>query len=144
FQVGIAQKLAQLPLLSGAAFRLVFLACAVAIWIWGTIRFARVTRVPVEREPAPGAPVGSTNLGTRLGLVLAIVLGSYGFFIYGVMQLGWDFDQMSALFFSMGIAAGLIGGLGVEGTAVAFVDGFASMAFAAMIIGFSRGIYVVL
>src|SRR5256885_832794 len=40
FQVGIAQKLAQLPLLSGSAFRLVFLALAVAIWIWGTIRYA--------------------------------------------------------------------------------------------------------
>ena len=46
-------------------------------------------------------------------------------FLYGVMQLGWDFDQMSALFFAMGVLAGLVGGLGAGGTAQAFVAGFA-------------------
>ena len=65
-------------------------------------------------------------------------------FVYGVMQLGWDFDQMSALFFAMGILAGLIGGLGTAGTAQAFVTGFTSMANAAMLIGFARAIFVVL
>ena len=65
-------------------------------------------------------------------------------FIYGVMRLGWDFDQMSALFFAMGLVAGLIGGLGAGGTARAFVTGFTSMAYAAMLIGFARAIFVVL
>ncbi|MCH8255674.1 MAG: YfcC family protein, partial [Gemmatimonadetes bacterium] len=55
-----------------------------------------------------------------------------------------DFDQMSALFLIMGIVAGLIGGLRVTGTAEAFVKGFRSMAFAALLIGFARAIYVVL
>src|SRR5262249_18766843 len=61
-----------------------------------------------------------------------------------VMRLGWDFDQMSALFFAMGVMCGLIGGLGFEGTARAFVTGFGAMAFAGMIIGFARAIFVVL
>jgi uncharacterized ion transporter superfamily protein YfcC len=76
--------------------------------------------------------------------VLLIVLATFGVFIYGVMQLGWEFDQMSALFFAMGILAGLIGGLGIAGTARGFVTGFASMAYAAMLIGFARAIFVVL
>ena len=42
------------------------------------------------------------------------------------------------------IAAGLIGKLGLEGTAEAYVDGFRSMAYAALIIGFARAIYVVM
>jgi uncharacterized ion transporter superfamily protein YfcC len=50
---------------------------------------------------------------------------------------------MSGLFFIMGILAGLIAGLGVNGTAAAFVEGFRSMAFAGMLIGFARAIYVV-
>ena len=51
---------------------------------------------------------------------------------------------MAALFFVMGVVAGLCGGLGVGGTAAAFVDGFRAMAYAALLIGFARAIYVAL
>jgi uncharacterized ion transporter superfamily protein YfcC len=44
----------------------------------------------------------------------------------------------------MGIIAGLIGGLGITGTANAFIEGFRSMAFAALLIGFARAISVVM
>src|SRR6267378_4356157 len=40
FQVGIAQQLAQMPLLSAAVFWMVFLSAAVCLWIWGTVRYA--------------------------------------------------------------------------------------------------------
>ena len=59
FQVQIAQKLAGLPLLSGAAFRIAIMAVALAGWIWGTWRHARRTRVPsteTERPPIKGGP----------------------------------------------------------------------------------------
>jgi uncharacterized ion transporter superfamily protein YfcC len=51
---------------------------------------------------------------------------------------------MAAVFLLMGILAGLIGGLGVTGTAESFVEGFKGMAFAAILIGFARAVYVVL
>ena len=38
----------------------------------------------------------------------------------------------------------MLGRLGLDGTAEAFVDGFRSMAFAGLLIGFARAIYVVL
>ena len=140
FQVGIAQKLAQVPLLSGWQFRMVFLALALTIWIGATMRLAARTRV----TPAV-APAGATEpLGAHGALVLATVLTTFVVFIYGVMRLGWDFDQMSALFFLMGVTAGLVGGLGITGTCKAFAEGFASMAYAAALIGFARAIFVVL
>ena len=57
FQVGIAQKLAQLPLLSGGGFRLVFLLLALLIWIGGTVRYAQTPpRGPrISRRRRPGA-----------------------------------------------------------------------------------------
>jgi uncharacterized ion transporter superfamily protein YfcC len=51
---------------------------------------------------------------------------------------------MAALFFAMGIVAGLVGGLGVGGTAEAYVAGFRAMAYAALLIGFARAIFVTL
>jgi uncharacterized ion transporter superfamily protein YfcC len=139
FQVGIAQKLAGLPLLSASAFRLVFLALALAFWIAATIRYARKTRTVSEDASVEVAEA----VNKRDGVVLGLVIVAFGIFIVGVMKYGWDFDQMSALFFIMGVIAGLIGGLGFEGTAEAFVEGFRSMAFAGVLIGFARAIYVV-
>ena len=46
FQVQIAQKLAELPLLSGSLFRIFFLIIALALWIGLTTRYAAMTRVP--------------------------------------------------------------------------------------------------
>jgi uncharacterized ion transporter superfamily protein YfcC len=48
------------------------------------------------------------------------------------------------VFFVMGVVAGLVGGLGVGGTAESFVDGFRAMAYAGLLIGFARAITVVL
>lgn len=141
FQVGIGQKLAQLPLYSGASFRTAFLVGALGIWIWGTIRYARRIRV----APGAAAPVDpEVRTGARSGVVLALVLAAFGLLILGVLRLGWGFDELSALFFAMGLAAGLVAGLGWSGTADAFVTGFRSMAGAAMLVGFARSIYVVL
>ena len=140
FQVGIAQQLAQLPLLSGSVFRMAFLAMALGIWIWGTVRYGvrtRATPAP-ESEPATGA------LDRRRGAVLGLVLVAFGTLVAGVLRAGWGFNEMAALFFVMGAVAGIVGGLGVSRTAEAFVAGFRSMAYAALLIGFARAIYVAL
>ena len=144
FQVQIAQKLAGLPLLSGWFFRLCVLAAALAGWILATWRHAERTRRPRGEVGALQAGVPGTELDARSSLVLVIVLTAFAVFVYGVMQLGWDFDQMSAMFFAMGVLAGLAGGLGLGGTARGFVNGFSAMAYAAMLIGFARAIFVVL
>jgi uncharacterized ion transporter superfamily protein YfcC len=141
FQVGIAQKLAALPLLSGAGFRMVFLLVAVAGWTAGTMRHASRNRVLADADTA-SEPHERFDL--RRLLVLAVVLAGFAVFVFGVMRLGWDFDQMAALFLLVGVLAGLIGGLGVSGTADGFVEGFRSMAFAAMLIGFARAVFVAL
>jgi uncharacterized ion transporter superfamily protein YfcC len=143
FLVGIAQKVAGLPLLSGALFRVAFLVPALGLWIWGTLRHAARTRAaPPALRDTRVTP--SADLGPRHGFVLGLVVAGFAVFVYGVLRLGWDFEQMAALFFVMGVAAGFIGGLRVAGTAAAFAEGFGSMASAALLIGFARAIYVVL
>ncbi len=145
FQVGIAQKLAQLPLLSGGTYRLVFLAGALAVWLWGTTRHAVRHRVrpDLAADAAETAAWPATRPG-RPGLVLLLMLGAFGLFAYGVVQLHWEFEQMAALFLGLGLAAGLLGGRGLTGTAEGFVTGFRDIAFSAMLIGFARAIFVVL
>jgi uncharacterized ion transporter superfamily protein YfcC len=142
FQVLIAQKLAQLPPGSGAVFRTVFLLLAMTLWIAATMRFARRTGVNGDAPALDGGPVAP--IGGRNQLILAVVFLSFTVFVVGIMKFHWDFDQLSAPFVAMGIVVGLVGGLGISGTAMAFAEGFASMASAAMLIGAARAISVVL
>jgi uncharacterized ion transporter superfamily protein YfcC len=141
FQVGIAQKLAQLPPLSGGSFRTGFLVLAFVLWTGGVVRYALRTRT------APDSDSVATTVevaGVRTGIILAVVLAAFVLLVFGILQLGWGFDELSAVFFAMGLVAGLVAGLGWSGTAEAFVTGFRSMAGAAMVIGFARAIYVAL
>src|SRR2546421_9173958 len=91
-------------------------------------------------EPDPGA----STLDASRGAVLSLVLVAFAALVFGVRRLGWGFDDMAALFFVMGVVAGLVGGLGVGGTANALVTGFRSMAYAALLIGFARAIFITL
>ncbi|MBF9224122.1 YfcC family protein [Hymenobacter ruricola] len=142
FQVGVAQKLAHLPLLSGGGYRLALLLPAVALWIAGVMRHAIRHRVAPEIT-AEEVAADARGAG-RHGLVLLLLLVCFSIFGYGVVSLGWDFDQMGALFFVLGVGAGLLGGLGLSGTAEGFVTGFRDIAFSALLIGFARAIFVVL
>ena len=140
FQVLVAQGVADVPLRSGWAFRTLFLLVALALWIGVTMRYAERTRVAARSTS--GADDGA--LQARDGLVLALVAITFAIVLWGLARLGWDFDHLSAAFFIMGVAVGLVAGLGVSGTAAAYVRGFRDMAYAAILIGFARAIYVVL
>ena len=148
FQAVLAQHLADLPPSSGAGYRLIFLLLALLIWIGGTMRHAARAR-PMEPDNGNGGqstPVAATSAadGTRTVLILLSVGVAFGVFIYGALIPKWDFDKLAAVFFLMGVAAGLVGRLGLNGTAEGFVEGFRSMAFAAILIGFARAIFVVM
>jgi uncharacterized ion transporter superfamily protein YfcC len=140
FQVIIAQKVAELPSASGLGFRTGVLVPALALWIGGTMLYARRT----ARQPQALPDDRAARLDRRDILVLAAIVSAFAIYIYGAQRLGWEFDQLAALFLVVGTLAGLLGRLGVGGTADAFVEGFRSMAFAGLLIGFARAIYVVL
>src|SRR5688500_2943964 len=140
FQVVIAQKVAELPTGSGLGFRVAFLIPALAIWIVGTMYHARRTQVRPEAAPSEE----QVPLQWRDVTVLVAILAAFGRYFYGARRLGWEFNELAALFFVIGVLAGLLGRLGIGGTTDAFVEGFKSMTLAALLIGFARAIYVVL
>jgi uncharacterized ion transporter superfamily protein YfcC len=140
FSVGIAQKVAQLPLLSGLEFRLAVLIAGLLIWTWWTMRHAKRTRT----TPEAAAPETTVPLDWRRAVILLMVAATFVVYVFGALRYDWGFDELGALFFGMGVLAGLVAGLGIDATAGAFIDGFRSMAYAATLIGFARAIFVVL
>jgi uncharacterized ion transporter superfamily protein YfcC len=144
FQVVIAQQVADVPRLSGWAFRSVFLAVAVTLWIAVTMKHASRTRDERPGKEVDEGRLPATEHVTRHLIILATVGATFVVLAWGLLSQGWDFDHLTALFFLMGVAAGLIGRLGFAGTARAYTEGFREMAFAAVVVGVARGIFVVL
>jgi len=140
FGVGIAQRFAELPILSGWPFRLAVLVPAVAFWAWATMRHARRTRTAVEGSAA--APAESMT--SRHALVLATTAAAFAILVFGIVNFGWGFEEMAGVFLALGLAAGIVGGLSITGTFEAISEGFTTMSFAAILIGVARGVFVVL
>lgn len=141
FSVLIAQRIAQLTPGTGLGFRLLFMVSALIIWTWGTMRYAARTRT----APTAGdTDTRAVQVEPRDVVIVTTIVAAIALYVYGAQHLDWEFDQLSALFLAVGILAGLLGRLGMDGTAEAFVDGFKSMAYAGLLIGFARAIYVVL
>ena len=140
FQVQIAQKLAELPLGSAWPFRGIFLILALALWIGMTMRYASRERL----EPELIEDSGDVGIDAKDWVIFGLVAATFTVLVVGLLRWGWDFNQLSAAFFIMGVAVGLLAGMGLTGTAEAYVRGFRSMAYAALLIGFARAIFVVL
>ena len=138
FQVLIAQDAAGVIPVSGWAFRVVFLLIALVFWIGMTMRYAVRTRVTPEigRTEDP-----EDSLGPRDWVILSMLLCTFVLMGY-LARIG--FNHMSAAFFIMGVLAGAVSGMGPSRIAQAYVNGFRQMAYAALLIGFARTIYVVL
>jgi uncharacterized ion transporter superfamily protein YfcC len=60
------------------------------------------------------------------------------------LRWNWGIPELSALFFAITILAGPIGGLSLNTTSEKFIDGAASLAGGALVVGLARAILVVL
>lgn len=140
FGAVIGQKIAGVPFLHAAGFQLVVMFAAFAIWMVMIIRYGNQNRQQGQKEEEASVYAFSN----RKGIILGMVGSAFVVLIYGMMVLGWGFNEISAEFFIVAIITGLIGKLGVQGTCVAYVEGLREMTFASLIIGFAYGISLVL
>jgi uncharacterized ion transporter superfamily protein YfcC len=86
---------------------------------------------------------------SRQRAVLGIFFAGLAVLVWGVLPaarggLGWYIVEIAALFVAIGVLMGIVGGLGANGTAGAFMDGVRQLAATAVLIGLARGILVVL
>lgn len=141
FGVLIAQKISEVTPFSGAWFRIIVLLIVLTFWIWWVLRNGKDEHSEHEVKTEDDS---SEKLPTRSAIILYLILFTFAFMVYGIMTWDWGYNEMSALFLVTGFAAGLIGQLGLNGTSKAYAFGINEMAFAAIIVGLARSIYLVL
>lgn len=142
FTVGVAQEIAELPLFSGIAYRLVVWAVLTALTVAYVVRYAHRHAVEPAAADAPAAadePVPDR----RQGLVLAVLVAALGGVVVGVVRGGWGILELSGLFVAVAALAGWLGGLGADAIGERFVEGAAAIAGGALVVGLARGVLVV-
>jgi uncharacterized ion transporter superfamily protein YfcC len=151
FTVNVAQGIAELPLNSGLGFRVVFFVCAQALTIYWVLRYgARIREDPsasfVAGDPfeLEGADLDEHEFSFRQLATLVVCLAIFGGILVAVQTLGWWMADMAGGFLLMGFAAMAITGLSLADGTRAFVKGMEEMVVAALVVGFARGIQVVL
>ena len=146
FQTGIALRFAELPPLTIPAIRFSLLAAAVTTWIAWTLAMTASddVRQAGMGAGAPGLPVNHGPATRRDGLLLALVQLPFIPYVYGVLQLDWGFNELTALFLVAGFAVGFVSGRDWTATATGFLKGMETMLAAALFVGVARAISLVL
>ena len=139
FAVVIAQELAEIPFLSGSEFRIVVLLMAFSLWMVIIVRYGNKNRIQKEQDTN-----GELRLSQKSVVIMTLVMLAFALLIYGMLSLGWGFNEITAEFFVLGIICGLIGKLGINGTSETYIEGLKEMSFAALIMGLANSISIVL
>lgn len=151
FTVNIAQRIAELPLNSGVGLRVAFLTLAMIVTVAHLLRYgARIRRDPSASlvaggaEPPPDDQLEQPAFSRRHLLAVSVTVAIFAVLVFGIQRFGWWLNDLSGGFFLMGIAGAAICGMGVAEATQAFVKGMERMIVAALVVGFARGITVVM
>ncbi len=151
FTVQIAQGIAEVPLGSGITFRLAFYACSLTIALIYVLRYG----AKIKRDPSQSIMTGDDfsisdfkiekqQLTKRHVLIVFSSAVIFALILYAVQTQSWWLAEMAGGFLLMGFVAAAIAGLSVAETTKAFVKGMEEMVVAALVVGFAKGIQVVL
>jgi uncharacterized ion transporter superfamily protein YfcC len=151
FTVNIAQGIAELPINSGIPFRIVFLACILIVTLIYVLRYG----AKIKKDPSQSIMAGDdfelshinfekTEFSGKHQITLLSCLAIFAFILYAVQEMGWWLAEMAGGFLLMGYAATFFCKLPISESVKAFVKGMEDMVVAALVVGFARGIQVVL
>ena len=157
FNVGIAQGLSGVPMFSGIGYRLiVWFICNMTAIIFVTYYEKKLHLNPAispmfeedmerKRSDYTSVTVIDDNLkfSIRHKIVLATFILSLALLVVGVIKFNWFIEEISALFFVMGILVGIIGGLKSEQIIKSFIDGAKDLVGTALIVALARATLVI-
>ncbi|MEH0157038.1 Na+/H+ antiporter NhaC family protein [Limibacter armeniacum] len=153
FTVGIAQSIAELPTFSGLQYRLfvwvVFTLIAIGFVMLYAYKVSQDASKSVlyEEDELLKASEKSEQvhepLTFRRKLILCLLGLSLALLAWGVTEHGWYMVEIGALFFGLGIAAGLVGGMNPSVMSKSFAEGAKEMMTACLVVAFCKGILLV-
>ena len=154
FTLGVAQGIAQLPPLSGLAYRVFCWVVITAVaCVFVMVYAARIkkdpSRSPVfeideeKRKQRDVTPTENTVFTANQKWVLVSFAVCMGVLVFGVLRYQWYIQPISAIFLAAGIAAGILSRMKLKAFTDAFVEGAQGLLGTALIIALANGILVI-
>ena len=152
--VGVCHEIANLPLFSGMGFRLVEWVIIMAVTLTYVMLYAR--RVSRDYSNSLVADVDLTGMKFNIEehadkpctrpqkLCLLAFAVTVIFFVIGIINWKWGFNEESAAFIIMAIVVALIARMSVDDFTKTFVNGAKSMVNTVMVVSIAYGISVLL
>jgi uncharacterized ion transporter superfamily protein YfcC len=156
FNVGIAQGIADVPIFSGIGYRLICWLISTSVAILFLLYYLkRLKKNPAisptfkednerkETEHFDHIYNHKSDFSIRHKVVLIAFVLSLVMLVVGVIEFKWFIEEISAMFFIMGIAVGLIGGLKSDEIIKGFLDGAKDLVGTAIIVALARATLVI-
>lgn len=150
YTVGVCQTIAGLGMYSGIGLRIAVFIVIPALCLLYILQYAGKIRKDPSKSLVSDVDVSDLAFdvntfesqaftGKHAFIIFSLLAGIVSY-VYGAINLGWNFNHLSAVFIIIGIIACILSGFGINGTVDTFIKGAASMTSAAFIMGIAYGI----
>ncbi|MCU0413869.1 MAG: TIGR00366 family protein [Ignavibacteriaceae bacterium] len=156
FNVGIAQGIADVPIFSGIGYRVICWLISTAVAILFILYYEKKLKKNPNISPTfkedndrrntehfDNIYNNSSSFSLRHKIVLIAFVLSLVMLVVGVIKFDWFIGEISAMFFIMGIAVGIIGGLKSDDIIKGFIDGAKDLVGTAIIVALARATLVI-
>ena len=157
FSTIIASSAAGVNWADGIVFRSILMVASTALGIGFLLRYAEKVKadpsqsIVADRMDAIRAKLAAQDTGgadeelsTRQKAVLGVFAATFGVMVYGVIALGWWFQEMTTLFLGASIIVALVSGINEKTFVTELVKGANDLLGVAMIIAIAKGIGVIM
>lgn len=152
FTVQIAQSIAELPIGSGMFLRIVLFVVFFIVGFYYLMRYGNRVKQNWSKSIMGEAEfvlsddfiLENKPITKRHILIVVVALVLFALILYAVQTMGWGLVEMTGGFFAVGLCTIAISGMSNDEAMKAFVKGLELMIVPALIVGFARGIQVVM
>lgn len=155
FNTGIAQSICELPTFSGLGLRIVLTIGAFAIIAHHVLTYGKKYKAGVasgtitpdfeDYVPDPTLTGEMREMMTVDKVIIGIFVLTIAILTFGVLKFQWYFEEMAALFMTMGIVVGMIYYKGsLNKTMKAFVSSAKDMAGTVLVVAMARGVLIMM
>lgn len=153
YTVGTGHKIAELSLFSGAGLRSVVCFLGLSIMAYYNVRYLK----RIERQPEESLGKGLNEVGIQLSkpidsyrmtssncLVLSLFIIGLIVILYGVFQLDWYINELSAVFIMIALASALVTRMTANTISETVLKSVALAAPGAFMVGYATSIKVIM
>ncbi|MCK8520075.1 TIGR00366 family protein [Aquimarina sp. D1M17] len=153
YTVGTGHKLAELPMFSGALLRSVLCFVALSIMAFYNVRYFKKITLNPDKSLGKGLDLSELSLSKpiseyRLSINNMLVIAIFGIglmvILYGVFNLNWYINELSAVFLMIALLCGLVSKMSATKMSETVLKSVSIAAPGAFMVGFATSIKVLM